>query len=70
MTLVGNMTSPGHGARQQVDKYHTQHLNNNYITDGNQSFVLAGPGAAAMQGAGKIQGPQSSKQAALKKKHF
>jgi len=37
------ITSPDQQpARTHLDKYHTQHLNNNYITDVNQSFVLAG----------------------------
>ncbi len=43
MALVGNMGSPERaGARAQIEKYHTQHLNNNYISDVSQSFVLAG----------------------------
>ena len=58
------ISSPDQQPRSHLEKYHTQHLNNNYITDVNQSFVLAGPTNQS-----KPQ-TQTSKQAALKKKHF
>ena len=41
-------------------------MNNNFITDVNQSFVLQGPSAAGQP----KSSAQTSKQAALKKKHF
>ena len=60
------ISSPDQQPRSHLEKYHTQHLNNNYITDVNQSFVLQGGPSAGQS----KPSTQTSKQAALKKKHF
>ena len=67
MALAGGLGAD-QAARSHIDKYHTQHqqMNNNFITDMNQSFVLQGPGPSAQA----KPSSQTSKQAALKKKHF
>ena len=43
MGLAGGMGPTDKAGRSQIEKYQTQHLNNNFITDVNQSFVLQGP---------------------------
>ena len=66
MALTSGIVSAEQPSRGQLEKFHAQHLNNNFIGEVGQSFVLQAPGGHQ----GNKPATQTSKQTTLKKKHF